>query len=76
MPTAKSTTTAAAKKNISYQDAMAEIESILAQMNSSELQIDTLAQKVKRANELLALCKGKLLKTQEEVEKILEKGEL
>ncbi len=73
MPTAK-TTTQSAKKNISYQEAMTEIETILAQMNSSDLQLDQLAQKVKRANELMAICKEKLRKTKEDVEKILEKS--
>lgn len=57
--------------NISYAEAMAEIENILAAMNAPSSDIDSLATNVSRANELLEICKAKLLKAQSEVEKIL-----
>lgn len=58
-------------KEISYAEAVAEIEKIIAQMSSSELDVDKLGSYVERATELLTLCKGKLLKAQQQVEKQL-----
>lgn len=64
---AKTTT----KIEIGYADALAEIEKILSEINSPNLDLDTLSTKVTRANTLLEICKSKLLKTQAEVEKII-----
>lgn len=59
-----------AKKEISYTDAMAEIETILAALREENTDVDTLTAKVKRASELIELCKAKLHKTEDEVEKL------
>ncbi|MCK5169495.1 MAG: exodeoxyribonuclease VII small subunit [Bacteroidales bacterium] len=61
-----------AKKDISYNDAVAEIEEILHQIENEELDIDILSEKVKRVSILLKLCKNKLHQTEEEVQKILD----
>lgn len=61
------------KKEISYTEATAEIERILARLRSEEMDVDDLATQVARASELIAQCKKKLLKTEAEVNKILEK---
>ena len=61
-----------AKKDISYNDAVAEIEEILHQIENEELDIDILSEKVKRVSTLLKLCKKKLHQTENEVQKILE----
>ena len=61
-----------AKKEMTYTAAMAEIERTLARLRSEELDVDTLAAEVKRATELIARCKERLRKTEEEVSKILE----
>jgi exodeoxyribonuclease VII small subunit len=58
-------------KKITYQEALDEISEILAKIESNELDIDELAEKVKRVSFLLKYCKDKLQKTNEEVEKIL-----
>jgi exodeoxyribonuclease VII small subunit len=58
-------------KKISYQEAIAEVEEILARIESEELDIDELSEKVRRVSYLLKFCKEKLQKTNEEVEKIL-----
>ena len=60
-----------AKKNVSYSEAMAEIESIIGQMEDGDLDIDILGEKVKRVTELIKFCKEKLHKTGEEVNNIL-----
>ncbi|MEG1607806.1 MAG: exodeoxyribonuclease VII small subunit [Mucinivorans sp.] len=57
------------QKELSYTEAVAEIEKILQLMNSSELDVDKLGEYVARATSLLELCKAKLLKAQGQVEK-------
>lgn len=59
-------------ENISYATALEELEKILADMESNELDLDTLSEKVKRAAFLTKLCKTKLRSTTEEIDKILE----
>ncbi len=58
--------------NISYTEAMAEIEKILNSLQSADCDVELLAQKVKRASELISLCRTKLRKAELEVEKLFE----
>ncbi|MCK3685706.1 exodeoxyribonuclease VII small subunit [Maribellus sp. YY47] len=62
-------------KKISYSEAMAEIEEILEKIESEELDVDELAEKVKRVSSLLKTCKDKLTQTNEQVEQILKEME-
>lgn len=62
-------------KKVSYNEAMTEIEEILDKIENEELDVDELAEKVKRVSVLLKICKDKLQKTNEEVEKILKEME-
>ena len=61
-----------AKKQLTYGEATAQIEKILARLRSEEMDVDTLAAEVKRATKLIASCKERLRKAEEEVNKILE----
>ena len=61
-----------AKKELTYTEAMAEIEKILARLRSEEMDVDGLAAEVKRATELIASCKARLRKADEKVNKVLE----
>jgi exodeoxyribonuclease VII small subunit len=63
------------KKAITYNEAMAEVEEILEKIENEELDVDDLAEKVKRVSVLLKICKDKLLKTNEQVEQILKEME-
>ena len=63
------------KKTITYTEAMAEVEEILEKIENEELDVDDLAEKVKRVSVLLKICKDKLLKTNEQVEQILKEME-
>ena len=63
------------KKTVSYNEAMAEVEEILDKIENEELDVDDLAEKVKRVSVLLKICKDKLLKTNEQVEEILREME-
>jgi exodeoxyribonuclease VII small subunit len=62
----------ATNKKLTYQESLNEIEEILRKIEGNELDIDELAEKVKRVSFLLKFCKEKLMKTNEEVEKILK----
>lgn len=61
-----------AKKELKYNDAVAEIEAILERISTGELDVDRLGDEVKRAAELLALCREKLRAAEETVNKVLE----
>lgn len=60
---------------LSYKEAMAEIESIVAKLEDNKLDVDELSEKVKRVSQLIAFCKSKLHDTEEEVENILKSME-
>lgn len=60
------------KKNITYKEAVAEIEAIMAKMESDELDVDELSSYVDRVAFLIKLCKEKLRHTEDEVKKIIE----
>ena len=62
-------------KKATYSEAMAEIEDILEKIENEELDVDELAEKVKRVSTLLKFCKDKLTKTNEQVEQILKEME-
>lgn len=61
-----------AKKEITYTEAMTEIERILSHFRNEEMDVDSLAAEVRRATQLIALCKERLCKAETEVKKILE----
>lgn len=61
------------KKELTYVEAMAEIDEIIVQIEGDELDIDNLSAKIKRVAQLVELCKLKLRSTEEEVQKILDK---
>lgn len=50
-----------------YRSAVEELEQILSQLETNELEIDELTIKAKRATELIKYCKETLYKTSEEV---------
>ncbi len=57
---------------LSYKEAMAEIEEIVAKLEDNQLDVDELSEKVKRVSRLIAFCKSKLHDTETEVENILK----
>ena len=58
-------------KEIKYEAALAELQTIVNKMENDELDIDQMSEQLKRAQELIKLCKDKLTKTDEEIKKIL-----
>jgi len=61
-----------AKKEISYNEAIHEIEDILSKIENEELDVDDLSAKVKQVSMLIKKCKKKLTETEDQVQKILE----
>ena len=59
------------KQEIKYEAAFAELQTIVRRMENDELDIDQMSEQLKRAQELIKLCKDKLSKTDEEIKKIL-----
>lgn len=59
------------KKTLKYSEAIREIEEIVAQIESNELDVDELTDKIRRVSELIKFCKTKLRNTEEEVQKIM-----
>ena len=56
---------------IKYEEAFAELQALVQKMENDELDIDQMSEQLKRAQELIRLCKDKLTKTDEEIKKIL-----
>ena len=54
-----------------YEDSIKELESIVRRMENDELDIDTLATQLKRAQTLIQSCRDNLTKTDEEIKSIL-----
>ena len=59
------------KEELKYEAAMAELQAIVRKMENDELDIDQMAEQLKRAQELIKLCKDKLTKPDAEIKKIL-----
>lgn len=63
-------------KDISYTDALNELNEIAREIENESIPVDELTIKLKRASELITLCRAKLRMTEEEVKKIIgEMGE-
>lgn len=61
------------KQKLSYTEAVAELENILAELESnSEVNMDVISDKVKRAAFLMEFCKKQLHELDEELEKMME----
>ncbi|MBN2639364.1 MAG: exodeoxyribonuclease VII small subunit [Bacteroidales bacterium] len=58
-------------KEMSYQKAIDELEQIVAAMETGDIPVDDLAKKVKRASELIKVCKTVLYETSDEVNRVL-----
>jgi exodeoxyribonuclease VII small subunit len=60
------------KKQPTYTQAIEEIEEILEKFNDAQMNVDELGAQVKRASELIKLCREKLRKAETEVSEALK----
>jgi len=63
------------ENNYSYEDAFVELQAIVSSIESGEINVDELSDKIKRASELITICKAKLTASEEEVDRLLTKLE-
>ncbi len=56
---------------IGYADAMAELGDILDELERDDLDVDVLAERVRRASYLIKLCRGRIARAQADVEGIV-----
>lgn len=59
-------------KEMKYETAMNQLQSIADKMENGELDIDSLCEQLKTAQKLIKLCKDKLTKTDAEIKAVLE----
>ncbi|GAB5417319.1 MAG: exodeoxyribonuclease VII small subunit [Crocinitomicaceae bacterium] len=59
-------------KEPKYTEAFEELQQIVADIEDGEISVDELSVKVKRASELIKICKDKLSATDSDISKILE----
>ena len=57
-------------EELTYAEALAQLETIVRKMEANEYDIDELAAQLKTAQQLIKFCKDKLTKTEEELQKI------
>jgi exodeoxyribonuclease VII small subunit len=60
------------KKEMSYADAFAELQSLLEYIETDTADLDMVLEKVKRAGELIQICKYKLSSAEATVLKVFE----
>jgi exodeoxyribonuclease VII small subunit len=63
------------KEEVSYTAAFEELQQIVTDIEEGEISVDELSVKVKRASELIKICKIKLNSTEEDVNQILKELE-
>ncbi len=71
----KTPPTAALPPPDTYEDALAELERLVADMEGGQMPLDRLVEGYKRGAELLGYCRGRLDAVEQQV-KVLEEGQL
>ena len=57
--------------DLGYAEAMSELEEILDELEGDHLDVDVLAERVRRASELIKLCRTRIARAQEDVNRIV-----
>lgn len=61
-----------ANKEKKYEECIRQLEDIVSRLENDEMGIDELTTELKKAQQLIKLCRDKLTKTDEEIKKILD----
>ena len=61
-------------REMKYETAMRQLETIAEKMENEELDIDSLCEQLKTAQKLIKMCKDKLTSTEENIKKVLEEN--
>ncbi len=60
---------------MNYEEAVQQLENIVQRMENDELDIDELTTELKKAQQLIKMCKAKLTKVDEDIKKILSQDD-
>ncbi|MFN8165165.1 MAG: exodeoxyribonuclease VII small subunit [Bacteroidia bacterium] len=60
------------KNQHNYEEALNELQTIVREIETGNIGIDLLSEKVKRASELIKICRTKLETTEKEVNELLK----
>jgi len=60
---------------LTYEEAFNELREIATEIEDETVSVDVLAEKVKRASQLIAYCQTRLKSTEQEVNKIIKQME-
>lgn len=59
-------------KKINYEEAVKQLEEIVEKMESGDLDLDSMTTQLKKAQELVKLCKNRLMQTDKDIQGLLE----
>lgn len=62
-------------EQLKYEQALAQLETIVRKMENNEFDIDELAVQLKTARQLIQLCREKLTKAEKEISEINTDGQ-
>ena len=60
------------KKELTYSEAFTKLEQLVAELEEGDIPLDKLSEKVKQANELIALCDAKLRGIDKEINEAIK----
>lgn len=63
------------KEQTTYEQALQRLEEIVAGFENNETNLEELGSRLKEAQELLAFCKEKLMKAEDDIKKALDHGQ-
>ena len=59
------------KEELTYTEAFEQLQTIVIQMENADISVDDLSENIKKASKLIKICRDKLTKTEEEVNKTI-----
>jgi exodeoxyribonuclease VII small subunit len=71
MSKAKKTASTAIDDSIGYAEAVGELEAILEELESDDVDVDALAEHVQRASQLIELCRDRIGKAKLRIEEVV-----
>lgn len=60
-------------KKINYEEAVKLLEDIVAKMEDGEMDLESMTTQLKKAQELVKLCKDRLTQTDKDIQALLKK---
>lgn len=60
-------------KKINYEEAVKQLEDIVAKMEDGEMDLESMTTQLKKVQELVKLCKDRLTQTDKDIQALLKK---